>query len=33
VLDALDPVSLIVHIARGAAWLSRSIGRAISDAS
>lgn len=33
VLDALDLVSLIVHIVRGIVWLFRSIGRAISDAS
>jgi len=33
VLEALDLVSLIVNIVRGVAWLFRSIGRAISDAS
>jgi hypothetical protein len=33
VLDALDLVSLVVHIVRGVIWLFRSIGRAISDPS
>jgi hypothetical protein len=33
VLDALDLVSLVIHLVRGVIWLFRSIGRAISDAS
>lgn len=32
-LEALDLVSLIVNVVRGVAWLFRSIGRAIFDAS
>ncbi|MDR7384844.1 hypothetical protein J2S48_004359 [Promicromonospora iranensis] len=30
VVEALDLLSLIVHIVRGVVWLFRSVGRAIS---